>query len=116
MTLAHALLSAEMETDGDIILKNDKAPAQKLVLCAVALTAGLIGSGATWVASQYDRPITKSDSIELEALTLYIAHARNLDENELRKKIENQYDVRRYTELTSTEAALAKRELASMAP
>ncbi|MER2520755.1 MAG: hypothetical protein ABTQ34_08730 [Bdellovibrionales bacterium] len=104
-----------MMPDSDLLEKYRKTNT-KWALCLVALAAGLIASGTTWVYNQADKPIGKYDAMELEALTLYIAREKKINEADLRLKIESRFDVRHYTELTSLEGMLAKRELEAMAP
>lgn len=117
IALARALLSAEMEPDKDIAFRKAKVSTSRLTLCAVALGAALAASGATWFASQNGNwPVSRHDAIELEALTMYVAKKRNADSSELKRRIENRYGVRDYSELRTKEAAQAKTELKKMVP
>jgi hypothetical protein len=85
-----------------------KTPLSFKVLCFATMLAAFGGSAVTEWINEARRPITRYEKVELDALVFYAARLKGMNEDVLRREIENRVGVSDFTDLTEHEYVIAK--------
>lgn len=110
INLAREMLRADVVFEAADTPAKPAAISFKMLCLATALTA--FGSSAvTEWASEQRRPISRYEKTELDALVFYAARLKGLDEDDLRRDVENKFNVAALDDLTERDFPGARRYL-----
>lgn len=80
-------------------------------LCFTTLLAAASGALISTIVYEQDRPLSRYEKVELQALVFYTARIKEIHEGLLRQEVEKQVGVSSFDDLTAREFSAARRFL-----
>jgi len=80
-------------------------------LCFTTLLAAAGGGAVTAYMHEAERPLNRYEKIEIQALVFYTAKLKGIDEDNLRREVEQQVGIDRIDDMTAAEFPAARKYL-----
>ena len=107
-------MATEMLKAGVPMDYPDAPPPQSINLKTLYLTAIIAAAGGGFMTTELqnrDRPVSRYEKIEIEALIFYTAQTKGIDQTQLRHEVEQKTGVSSLNDLTSAEFPAVRRYL-----